>query len=328
MIFNENGEILNGNLSSQVQQDKEYLIYCLNSENKEGAFNYIYPMTTENIRGYLSFIKNFSKVLCVASSGDHLLNCVAKGSKEITIFDINPITYYLNYLKIGALNLDRDTFIRFFTVDKDWETYSKDFFSYQIYINIRKYLSNDIAKFWDIFYDELKKRNVTPQSSKLFRYMRHSRETIVDANLYLDIEYFSKMKDLIKEVKINFILSDIKDLESMDNTDKFNTILLSNISDYISDIWGYSSNESDNIILDIYSKFVDRLLKKYADSDCRIFYAYIYQAITGPKWTPIDKIALLHKYFKPLNRKSIPAFSRMYYNDNSLIDYILYKDSK
>ena len=38
----------------------------LGSSNQDGTFNYIYPVTTENIAGYARYVNNFSTVLTVA----------------------------------------------------------------------------------------------------------------------------------------------------------------------------------------------------------------------------------------------------------------------
>lgn len=295
----------------------------MSEDNIEGQFNYVYPMTTENIKGYFPFINNISKVLCVASSGDHLLNCVAKGAKEVTLFDVNPITYYLTKLKIAALNLSREEFISFFTVPEHWDIHSDAFFNKNTFISLKWYLDDETYSFWVAFYKILDEKKYTPQTSRLFRHMRHPRETIVEANIYLDVDIYDSMKYRIKDTKWDFVESDILNLGStLKENERYNTILFSNISDYIQGVFnceGFS-------VLDKYEEFTDKLVRERLAFGGQLFYAYIYQAMTGPGWSPIDVIAELPLHFNPLILKTFPAFCRRYTSDFSCVDCVLIKE--
>ena len=67
-------------------------------------FNSIYPFTTENIAGYMKGLDLVNKrVICVTGSGDHVLNIVLLGCKNILTFDVNPLTKYYMDLKLSAI---------------------------------------------------------------------------------------------------------------------------------------------------------------------------------------------------------------------------------
>ena len=76
----------------------------------------INTFTTENINGYINYfdLKNKS-LLTVGSSGNQLLNAYFYGTRDITLFDINPYAKYYAYMKVAAiLTLNYDEFQCFF----------------------------------------------------------------------------------------------------------------------------------------------------------------------------------------------------------------------
>ena len=297
----------------------------LGSPNKDGAFNYIYPMTTENIAGYIKYVNNFSTVLTVAGSGDHLLNCIYHGANEITIFDINPITYYLIRLKMAMLTRSRREFIDFFiTENADWEVYSPKFFAEGTYLSVRPQLPTDVQKFWDTYYRWLKDNNTTPQKSELFRHIKFSRGVLLEANDYLatDAAYKATVNRM-SLVKIKFLNCSLSDLsQSLEVSDKYNTMLFSNLSDYARGAFGISDGKA---ALDAYNTFLNGIKEKHLVLGGQLFFAYIYEATSGPGWTAIDDIADLPNHFDNYQLKTFPAISREVLKSNSIVDCVLIK---
>lgn len=70
------------------------------------GYQKVYFWTNENILGSLevSDLSNYQKALVVEGSGDHALNLINYGLKDITMFDINLLTeYYIFGIKIPAI---------------------------------------------------------------------------------------------------------------------------------------------------------------------------------------------------------------------------------
>ena len=81
-------------------------------------FSKMYIMTTENINGFLNkYDLKDKSVLTVAGSGDQRLNSYLLGAKDVTCFDINPLTELHLKLKDAVIkNLDYDKFLYFFDI--------------------------------------------------------------------------------------------------------------------------------------------------------------------------------------------------------------------
>lgn len=297
----------------------------LGSSNEGGAFNYIYPMTTENIASYAKYINNFSTVLTVAGSGDQLLNCVYHGAKEITLFDINPITYYLVRLKVAMLTKSRREFCNFFIISgADWSLYSPTFFAEKTYLSIRDLLPSDVKEFWDTYYKWLNEHNCTPQKSELFRHMRYSPQILFDANDYLatDSAYNATVARM-SLVKVRFLNCGLAELPyTIEEGVRFNTMLFSNLSDYVK---GAFNIVDGNEALGKYNAFINDMMKNHLSLGGQVFFAYIYEASTGPGWTEIDKIEDLPKHFDNYQLKTFPAMSRERLNNYSAVDCVLIK---
>lgn len=304
----------------------EELEHATNTENESGKFNFVYPMTTENISGYSKLVHNFSSTLCVMGSGDHVLNAIANGALKVDCFDVNPITYYLLALKIAALNMPYGAYVRFFTVDKSWDEFSDSFFSERKYREIRHYMEDDAIEFWDTFYVTIRNSGKTPQTCNMFRHMRYSRDTITNANDYLKPETYKSMASKVNRTPIKFYhcsLMGIMDLLPKENL--YNVIMLSNISDYINNMWPKCT---ERLLLRNYNDFTDKLAESRLALGGQLLFAYIYEAGTGPGWTPIDNLEWCVSEFPRAHMRFIPAMCREYKNAPSTVDAILIKDRR
>jgi len=123
---------------------------------ESGRFSWLYPFTTENIKGYINqFDLRNKSLLTVGSSGDQVINASLKGCKDQTILDICPYTKYYFYLKKAALlTLSYEEFINFFCFLDYTETFNDNYqvFNIDTYKKIRlnlKELNEEAFMFWD-----------------------------------------------------------------------------------------------------------------------------------------------------------------------------------
>ena len=227
----------------------------------------IYPFCTENIAGYFEKLDfKDKKVLTVASSGDHVFNSILRGAKEIEVFDINRLTSYYIELKKAAISVMKyEEFLDFFTFtmkNKDTAFEKKE------YKKISDFLSKEDKFFWDSLYKEYSGSDLR---SKLFvaKSTFHSSEE--ESNLYLNEEQYYKLQKKINQVSIKFIESDVVELDKRITNMKYDLIMLSNISDYIGNL--YNGNE-----LESYRKLVLDLSKNLNENGTIVF-AYIYSTL-------------------------------------------------
>lgn len=222
--------------------NKEYLISAKKHLEKYGHLNpdfgtysKIYSMTTENIYG---FLKNYDlknkKVLTVAASGDQRLNCYLLGASNVTCFDINPLAKLQLNLKDEALiNLNYEKFIKFIGI------YSKKYGDYyktlddQIFEELKDKIDFETYLLFNYIINENK--NIKPRD--IYFPFENELDKLIKMNNYLEQDSFNKLKKIMGHKKIDFIESNIKDLPDKLNNEKYDLILLSNISDYLYEIY-------------------------------------------------------------------------------------------
>ena len=197
--------------------------------NSFEQFSKMYIMTTENIYEFLSkYDLKDKKVLTVMGSGDHALNSQLLGAKSVTCFDINYLSQFMYDLKKNViLNYDFNTFLNFFDID------SKRY--YKFYKKLDKDLIDSLSN------------KLNPETYEFFSYIYFHRYIFFDyifrgfdnklkdqqiMNGYLTEENYYKLADILNNANVNFIESNITTLDAKLN-DKYDYILLSNISDYI-----------------------------------------------------------------------------------------------
>lgn len=297
------------------------------TENQPGIFNYAYTMTTENLAGYYKYIDNFSKVLCVTSSGDHMLNCVLHGAKDVTMFDSNSLAYFVVELKLAVLVQEpRETFMRFFMEQKPWDVVHPEalFFDHHIYERVKTHLKPTVQQFWDAFYALVKEHKVTPVQSEIFKHIRYEPQQLLEANEYLwDDTAYALVKRRLTDVKLTYVDANLKDLFRVLPSDvRFNTMLFSNISDYAAQMFGV---EDGAVSMQTYNEFLEKEAKAHLAFNGQMCFAYIYQAMTGPGWTEIDRIEKLPTYFGDYTLRTFPAMDQKQLNDRSLVDCVLIK---
>ena len=150
---------------------------CENIYVDDKEFGQIYPFTTENIAGYIDcFDLQDKSLLTVGSSGDQIINAALKGTKNITLLDINPYAKYYYYLKAsGILELSLTEFNEFFRYNDHPKVfkYNKKVFNKDSYKKLKstlKSLNKDSYLFWDeLYYSCGSKISVVKAPSSLLR---------------------------------------------------------------------------------------------------------------------------------------------------------------
>ena len=220
-----------------------YLKYMKSLSSSFGNYSKLYSFTTENIYGFLkNYDLNNKKVLTVAGSGDQRLNLLLMGASDVTCFDINPLSRMQLELKDAAIkNVNYEKFVKFFgAYTKKYGDYYKMLDS-RIFSEIEKDLDNDTYTFFNYIInqsDSIKPKNV------YFDFFDNKLNKLVKFNNYLEQENYIKLKNIIKYKKINFIRSNIIDLKDNIKDEKYDMILLSNISDYTHNLYAYNDLEN------------------------------------------------------------------------------------
>ena len=100
---------------------KKYLENYKSLGNCFRNYSRLYSSTTENISGFLRrYDLKDKKVLTVAGSGDQRLNALLFGAKQVTCFDINPLSELQLKLKDAVIKkVELDDYLHFFGVQED-----------------------------------------------------------------------------------------------------------------------------------------------------------------------------------------------------------------
>lgn len=257
----------------------------------------IYSFTTENISGYFERLDFLNKdVLTVAASGDHIINAIYCGAKNVVGFDVNYLALIFTELKLVALEqLEYQEFLKFFLInEKNDIERNKNVLSYEVYFNkLRKYLSYNGRKNLDILYNTFNNDGYELRNSYIFNNKYDNNFLKMFSNLYLKNEMeFKKTKEKIKYKEIILINANFKDIE-LPKVGTYDIILMSNISDYIKKIYNVETN-----YLEIYIK---EIIYNFKKENSKIVCAYLYNINQEKYRSEIDNPLLRKKIFDKLN---------------------------
>lgn len=232
----------------ELEQLKE-LLKDSSFANNFGMFCRVYNMTTENIFGFLNnYDLRDKKVLTVAGSGDQRLNSYLLGASDVTCFDINPLTELNMELKDRALEtLSLDEFLDFFGIVNGYYD-ENSVLDFRLFDKFSILLDSDTYDFYNYVIQNNKGKDIYFDGDDL--------NVIEKINGYLNYENYLKLQNIIKNKKIKFIDTDIHSLPDRLNGEKFDMILLSNISDYTHHIY-----EEDDLkrFRELIDKLIDNL---------------------------------------------------------------------
>lgn len=218
-------------------------------DNAEGVI----PFTNELLTAYPKEDLKNKKVLTVTSSGDHVLDAIYNGAKEITAFDFNRFAKYYSALKIAMIKkYSHDEFIfkieSFTKLVNDVTTKSNKNITNNINA-IRKiidevslYLSNEELMFWNSLIEILMGQTI----DRLFFYGNYAS---IYNNHYSNKAGFELIKSNLCDSTIKYVDSNISDIK--DNvSDCFDVGYLSNILVKMSD-----KTTMENILNDVINAF-------------------------------------------------------------------------
>ena len=240
-------------------------------------FNSIYPFTSENIAGYMNDLDLTDKrVIAVTGSTDHILNAILKGSREITTFDINPLTKMYMDLKISAIkDLSYDDFIKLLLFE------SNKNLDYNVISSLD--MSDESKMFWLKQLSKFNNNGNALRNSSLFNTKYFNPNSKLWQNLYLEQDKYNLLKQQLKDANIIFINTSLKDLK-IDSD--FDYMFLSNISDYLNLM--YKS--------DILKNYRD-LLSEFQKRINTIYFAYLYDIGNSNPRSDIDNLTLVNNLF-------------------------------
>lgn len=222
----------NSVLNTAIQRCDNITIY---DKAFDVGFEKIYPFTTENISGYIDKFKLEDKsLLTVGSSGDQVINACFKGSKDITILDINPYTKFYYYLKVASiLELNYDDFFKFICPTNYTKFYriNQDLFNQDTFNKIKatlRLIDYESYLFWDELFSNYNFKNIY---DCLFKNDIYETKTIKKINPYLSSEInYNEVKRILTKINVDFIIDNILNVK-LDK--KFDNIWLSNIGRYL-----------------------------------------------------------------------------------------------
>lgn len=185
----------------------------------------IYKFTNEDISSFSHHLENKGKVLSVISSGNHILNSILLGAKQIDCFDISIFPQYYLYLQIASIiSLSKEEYFKYYiSGDRD------ELFSDELYDKISNNLKGKYKEFWNNLY--MFNEGIDIYESLLFRQDIYNKESIVERNPYLQDNNYQKLQNIL--TKENIIINPSKmDIMKTKIDTKYNLILLSNILSY------------------------------------------------------------------------------------------------
>ncbi|MBE5735764.1 MAG: DUF3419 family protein [Clostridiales bacterium] len=207
-----------------------------------------YITSNENLENYMYFMPLKDKrVATVGSSGDQALNAIYYGSKDVTLIDANPYSRAFTEYKIAMIkNFDCNKFHKILTS-------KKDLFSWITYRQISHDLSKDSQRFWDkLIIEQDNSPNSTLSSEDMYRIL--IQDYPFCSSEFYKFENYKKMQNVLKsgDYNLSFITAELSEFP-MKLDGKYDSILLSNIYDYI-----YDSLDSE--------KFEKTIIKLYNDN--------------------------------------------------------------
>ncbi len=200
------------------------------------SFNNLYPFTTENIDGYIDLfdLKNKS-LLTLGSSLDQAINAGLVGCKNITIFDICPLTKFYYFFKLASLlSLEREMFLRFLckTNYRKNTSSNPNLYKNHIFSKIKETLKSlDYESY--VIWDYLFKNYESKEINRLFRLDINPVDSIIGFNRYLvNDDMYKLARKKMLEVDIKFIEGTVL---SPNLNEKYDNVWLSNVGKYLTE---------------------------------------------------------------------------------------------
>lgn len=227
---------------------------------------------TESIKDYFELLEwsDAKKVLTVCSSGDHILNLVNRGIKEIDSFDTNPLTFpYFNLRLAFMLTFSYEEFFRKF--DRLSIASSSERKEYELFLAVKDFIPEPYNYFWEELYSENLVRNkhdiMTPSLlGNLCMHYIPSQTSKLRNKWLSDKEEYERTRQNLEGCNISFNCCDVFDLPNVFSSN-YDKILLSNISDYL----GVDNKK--------FHRFISDDLASMLNENGEVLAAYVYHYI-------------------------------------------------
>lgn len=243
----------------------------LNGKNTFHSESFIYKKTNEKLNEFIDLLLNKDKVLSVIGSGDQILNTLLTKPSKIDAFDISVFPKFFLKLKIASIkSLSRDEYIKFFF--STTETFLDEYYDDLYFDKIRKELDIEAEDFWTYLFQYNDWYDI--YNSTLFSSESVFEEQAIIQNKYLDNDEYYKLRDILQNVQINYIESNLLDLKI---NDTYDLIYLSNILEYVKksayfDKIDELSVKNKGIIISYIFGEIDKVIKMFnGDFDYREF---------------------------------------------------------
>lgn len=169
------------------------------------GFDKVYPFTTENIAGYMTYLNVKDKhIFTVGSSSDQAFNAILLGAKEVTIFDINQNTkkFFEEKKKIileSALSSIYDKILNINDIE-----FSSDIFSKKDLSKMNLYMKDETS--FSLLKEKLKQIKVNILNGDIFHIENEVLHDKFDVMILSNVlQYVSVSKD----EKIEEVIYDI-----------------------------------------------------------------------------------------------------------------------
>lgn len=273
----------------------------------------LYSMTTENIAGFLKkYNLNDKRVLTVAGSGDQRLNAYLMGASEVTCFDINGLCKLQLDLKDKAIQyLEYEDFLRLFGIYTETPIEGQ-ILDVDMFHKIEDYLDEDTYSF---FYYVLCEKDYTIHNSIYYPFDK-SLSIQQRMNAYLNPDSYYLLRHRLRGKSNRFIHVGIDQLSDIIKGEKYDLILLSNISDYTQLMWSKDS-------LGHYKQIIDQLALILNDQGImQVGYVYSRYGLSD-SFSDFRINSIRSKYF-PFGEYMIEYFDS-FYGDGTYDKAIVYQ---
>ena len=199
-----------------VTEDNINNEYCIEFENVSFDTMLACYLLNYNIKEDISYISNAK-----GYNIEFYTNLIKKG-------EVLDKGIFLNNLALKSKFIydTREEYIKFFfaTTETTLDEYYDDLF----FDKIRKELDEETREFWEYLFNYNDWYDI--YNSTLFSSEMVFETSALEQNKYLEKDEYYKLKEILKNININYIESDLMDLKIEDNYD---LIYLSNIINYV-----------------------------------------------------------------------------------------------
>lgn len=259
----------------KLSDDIEGAKILFDIKNKPRGFkkySTIYASSNENVGAYFKLFdwSNAKDILLSCGSGDQALHAIFYGANNVYMFDINALTkYFFDYKSAAIKALNYQEYQMFLnSINKGDINIELYFFNI-----LSNYLSKESLLFWKELYNYnnlINKKYPLDNRSLFFKicYCRNSFDLLKQRLVYLsNEENYNILRNNLFRTNIYFYNEDITNIPTIKH--KFDIIFLSNIADYINNIF------PEPCLLN-FRHFIINDLKSLLNNNGDIMIAYLY----------------------------------------------------